>query len=203
MSVALNREGNVSEFLEMLFSNYTLRATSVGSSKVLCRENARIPWVEKWKEDDSQCESYKHPEILIAPTTTTGQGQGQGSGAPLPSASVCHQASNRTPLCMASSPQGTLSSHMAPGCDQLCQDGGLAHGLRLSHLKQKTQQGSAGGCGCSWGVLPAQDISTCLLVLFYKHLHSARPGSKHLTYTNSFNLPENTISKVGAGIFPI
>lgn len=59
MSVALNKGGNISEFLEVLFfSNYTLQATSSGSWKVLPRENTRIPWVEKWGEDYSQCKSY-------------------------------------------------------------------------------------------------------------------------------------------------
>lgn len=55
MSVALNRGGNVSEFIEMLFFNYTLQATFVRSCKVLPRENARIPWEEKPGEDNSQC----------------------------------------------------------------------------------------------------------------------------------------------------
>lgn len=59
MSVALNKGGNISEFLEVLFfSNHTLQATSSGSWKVLPRENTRIHWVEKWGEDYSQCESY-------------------------------------------------------------------------------------------------------------------------------------------------
>lgn len=52
------------------------------------------------------------------------------------------------------------------------------------------------------GILTAQYISTCLLTLFYKRPHSARRGSKHYTYINPFNLPNNAISKVGDIIFP-
>ena len=142
MSVALKRGGNVLEFHKMLFSNYALQAISMGSGKILHRENARIPWAEKWEEDDRQREIYKHSESLITstPSTATGQGQGQGSGAPLPSASVCHQPSKRAPARRAASPRGTLGSHTALGCYQLRQDRGLAHGPRLRTLSKKPRR---------------------------------------------------------------
>lgn len=43
MLVALSKKGNVSEFCEVLFSNYILQATSLASWKVLSRKMPELP----------------------------------------------------------------------------------------------------------------------------------------------------------------
>lgn len=86
---------------------------------------------------------------------------------------------------------GILGSHVAPEGWHIAQDSATLSKVFLREAVDVVH---------TWGILPTPYISTCFLTLFSKHLRSSRNGSKHLTYLSSFNLPNNTISKLGAVI---
>lgn len=61
MLVALGKKGNVSEFCEVLFSNYILQATSSGSWKVLSRKMLEPPG---WRSGERIIANVKAINIL-------------------------------------------------------------------------------------------------------------------------------------------
>lgn len=131
-------------------------------------------------DDGGQCQSAKHPEVLMAPPPPHPQTrQRQGSGAPFPS--------NRAPARMAASRRGP-EAHTRP---RRCVPGQRAG----------TEPPGAERSAWMWPTLghpPCRAHLTCLLTLLSKHLRSSGHVSKHFMYLTSFNLPNNTVSKVGA-----